>query len=330
MRYLAVIVLGLLVLLSGAAYAGWIPGFPVMQPGKPAVTTESTSAPSTVNWISSPQKGSSGEALLMAGKILLKNIYTYKQGAPDYLPESYSGEKTGQNAYLIHSNVSTSVVWPAAGNSQVTWESSPKGSPLGWSGTVVIAGPVTVNGSPSPVVVKTDCSGLITSLFSYANTQHQTAFTGWKVNSLIPEAGCFNPQGARNKPNPLNYYNLFVSGQNDWFKSVPLSDLQPGDIIAYANTNNRKDSGHVMLVAAVSNGTMNSMSRQVVVIDETGSVHSSDTRHVSVLPSGQKTGAGIGMGYIRLAALPNGTLQFYWGLTSPGPEIGSVALGRAL
>ena len=41
------------------------------------------------------------------------------------------------------------------------------------------------------------------------------------------------------------------------------------------------------------------------------------------------TGAGIGMGYGRLATSPEGTLRFFWNLTTSA-ETGLVALGLAL
>ena len=196
--------------------------------------------------------------------------------------------------------------------------------------TVVTAGLTNTNGQPEPVHVMTDCSGFITSLFVYANTECTTKFTGWQTGSSIPEAGCNDPQGKCIVPNPLNYYRLFTTGENGWFQNVSLANLQPGDIIFYANTNNDKDSGHVMLVAAVSNGSDNENSRYVVVIDETGSPHSYDTRNITTLPSGAIEGGGIGMGIAKLAISQEGQLQFFWNMTTSIPEIGSIALGQAL
>jgi len=287
------------------------------------------SGPGSLTWTSTAPAGSSGEVLLAGAKELMKGIYTLTPAAPDYLPTSYAGQKQDQTGYLIHSKVITSVVWPAAGKTQVEWGSVPGDKPKGWSGTTVVAGPVNMLGKPKPVSVETDCSGFITSLFAYANTQAATQFTSWKPESTIPEAGCFNPQGGCNEPAPLSYYNLFTTGQGG-FRSVSLEDLQPGDLIAYANTKDKSDSGHIMLVAAVSSCTGDPDSRYMVVIDETGSPHSNDTRPVTVLPSGEKTGAGLGMGIIKLTNSPQNTLQFYWSLKSAAPEIGSIALGRAL
>ena len=318
------------IVLNMSGYKDYLVSVSVSAGKTATVAATLQQAPAQITWVSTPPANTPGEAILAGAKALMKGIYTLSPGSPDYLPGSYSNENIQATKYAIHSSQSGQVVWPASGQNQVAWKSVPWTSPKGWSGKVVSAGAVGTGGTPQGVSVNTDCSGFITSLFAYANTRQTTGFTNWTAGSLIPEAGCFDPLGARSKPNPLNYYSLFVTGQNGWFTSVALSDLQPGDIIAYANTKNTNDTGHIMLVAAVSSGQDNSKSRNVVVIDETGSVHSSDTRHVTTLPSGQKQGAGIGMGYVKLATSQNGTLQFFWGLTSPGPEIGSVALGRAL
>ncbi len=272
-------------------------------------------------WIYQPKAGSTNEALLSGAKALMKGVYTYTPGAPDYLPSSYKNENTLQTGYVIHASKPTNVIWGASGVKQLVWKSIPGGSPAGWSGIVVIAGLTDTKGKPNLLTVKTDCSGLITSLFTFANTGRTTKFSSWNTGSPIPEAGCNDPQGSCVVPNPLNYYHLFVSGENGWFKGVSLSDLQPGDIISWANTHDTTDTGHVMLVTAVSNSADNSKARQVIVIDETGTLHSSDTRN---------GGPGIGMGYARLATSPEGKLQFYWDLTTSSPQIGPIALGRAL
>ncbi|MEI6841779.1 MAG: PEGA domain-containing protein [Methanomicrobiales archaeon] len=273
-------------------------------------------------WIYQTPAGSTNAALLSGAKALMKGIYTYSSGAPDYLPSSYTNMKTSQTSYVVHASKPTSVVWAPIGSNQLVWKSNPGGKPAGWSGIVIAAGQIDTKGKPSLLNVKTDCSGFITSLFTSANTDRTTRFTSWTTGSPIPEAGCNDPQGSCSVPNPLNYYQLFSSGKNGWFQSVSLSDLQPGDIISWANTNtDNKASGHIMLVAAVSDSADNSKSREVVVIDETGSAHSNDTRNF---------GAGIGMGYARLATSPAAKLQFFWTLTSTTPQIGSIALGRAL
>ena len=299
----------------------------------PGAASSSTAVSGTMqasgNWMSTPPAGSSGEALLAGAKELMKGIYTYSPGAPDYLPASYSGENVNQTGYVKHAVVVTSVVWPASDKEQVEWSSVPGTSPKGWSGITMTSGLVSIREKPHAVQVQTDCSGFITSLFAYANTVYPTKFTSWKTESPVPEAGCYDPQGKCIEPNTLNYYNLFVTGQNGWFQSVSLPDLQPGDIIAYANSKDKSDSGHIMLVAAVSAGDSTN-SRNVVIIDETVNVHSADTRNIRTLPSGTIEGAGVGMGMVKLSTAADGTLQFSWGLNSPAPQPGPVALGRAL
>ncbi|WP_321507443.1 hypothetical protein [uncultured Methanoregula sp.] len=286
--------------------------------GKP----ETTATGSSGTWISTAPAGSPGAALLTGAKELLKSIYTYTPGSPDYLPESYTAQKRDQTDYVIHGKEKTRVLWPAAGKTRLLWESEPKGVPAGWTGTTIAAGPIETVKQTEPVMVMTDCSGLVTSLFTYANTIAPTKFTGWKAGSTIPQAGCFDPSEQCETPNPLNYYRFFVTGENGWFESVPLAGLQPGDIIAYANTKNRVDSGHIMLVAAVGEADA-SGSRDVVVIDETGDPHASDTRHET------SAGHGIGMGIIRLSPLQDGTARFFWSTTTTIPQEGPAALGRA-
>lgn len=315
---------------SGSSPTGNITALPpsVQSPGSPETAGNSEGGISGPvppdSWIYQAPAGTTNAALLTSAKALMKGVYTYSSGTPDYLPTSYTNEKTSQTSYVVHSATSTSVIWAPIGGTQVIWQSEPGTSPKGWSGVVVTAGAVNMNNNLQALNVKTDCSGFITALFANANTIAPTKFPNWSKGSLIPEAGCYDPQGSCVSPNPLNYYQLFVSGQKGWFRSISLSDLQPGDIISWANTNtkDKSSSGHIMLVAAVSNSSDNSKSRQVVVIDETGpNAHGSDTR---------TSGAGIGMGYARLATSSSGNLQFYWNLTTPYPQIGPVALGRAL
>jgi len=301
------------------------------------VTTSSANyanieAPSlgTLTWLSQPPANSTNAALLSGAMALMKGIYTYSSEDPNYLPTSYTNQNSSLTAYVVHASQPTSVTWAPFDATQVVWKSVPEGFPKGWSGTVAAAGLTNSGDQTEPLHVMTDCSGFITSLFAFANTKHPTKFTGWMAGSSIPEAGCNDPRGNCTTPNPLNYYHLFSTGENGWFQNVTLANLQPGDIIAYANTKNKKDSGHIMLVAAVSNDSDNQNSRYVVVIDETGSPHSYDTRDVTTLPSGAIEGAGVGMGIVKFTISPEGQLQFFWGMTSPTPEIGSVALGQAL
>ncbi|MFA5414027.1 MAG: hypothetical protein WC295_00925 [Methanoregula sp.] len=308
------------------------PSFPETTQGTPPGATcpdIRTQVPGVLTWVSSPPADTPGAGLLSGAKALMIGIYSYSLNSPDYLPTSYTNLKTSDTSYVIHAVDPGSVAWAPAGETQVAWKSRPGGVPEGWSGIVTAAGPVRTRGDPEELHVLTDCSGFITSLFTFANTVHATQFTGWKTGSTIPEAGCFNPQGGCDEPSPLNYYHLFISGR-EGFRSVSLTDLQPGDLVAVANTKNRDDSGHIMLVAAVSSCANDPTSRLVVVIDETESPHSYDTRLVKVSLNTEKTGGGIGMGIIRLSDSPNNTLRFYWGTNDTAPQVGMVALGRAL
>jgi hypothetical protein len=107
---------------------------------------------------------------------------------------------------------------PVAGQQKrVFWTSQPGTAPAGWSGTVTEA---SLNNLPANapanaathVMCRTDCSGFITSLFAYVKQQNGTALTGWQAGqeNTIPEAGCFDPGGGCQLPNPNNYYKFFT------------------------------------------------------------------------------------------------------------------------
>jgi hypothetical protein len=159
-------------------------------------------------------------------------------------------------------------------------------------------------------------------LFAYAQLYSKPQFNSWEINQIIPEAGCFNPEEGNNRPNEINYYNFITHGK--YFQEVALADLAAGDIIAYANSVNRNDSGHIMLVIAVANEPTDNHTRYVVVSDETGTAHTDkDTRFA-------EKGKGAGMGIIKL--VQNGAeVQFYWSANENiAPEGGKIKLGRAL
>jgi len=330
-RLILVIACLIIVLSIGAVFIA-------EQTGLLATTTSNsvTSAASglgTISWVYEPPPNSTNAALLSSAMALMKGVYTYSPDGPNYLPISYTSQNSSLTAYVVHATQPSSVAWAPSGGTQVIWESVPGSSPKGWSGTVTFAGLTRIGDQTEPLHVVTDCSGFITALFAYANTEHTTKFNDWASGSSIPEAGCNDWQGSCTQPNPLNYYQLFVTGENGWFQTVSLSNLQPGDIIAFAGTH--KDTGHIMLVVAVSNGSDNSNSRYVVVVDETGSPHSYDTRKAPALSPGAaydtpNKGAGIGMGIVKLSISPQGQLQFFWGMASPSPENGAVALGQSL
>ena len=278
----------------------------------------------TCTWISEPPANSTGGALLAGAKELMKNLYSSAPDEPDYLPSSYSGEDLNRTSYVLHAWENTTVVWPASGRGQLVWKSIPADTPKGWSGITLSDGPVRYQGSPDPVTVRTDCSGFITSLFTYANTVHTTRFTGWNLSKPVPEAGCAEPEGSCSTPNPVSYYHLITTGDDGAFARVALADLRPGDLIVYTYTTDNQYKGHVMLVAAVSSGGDMAVSRNVVVIDVTRLPHASDTRSLA------GGGPGIGMGIAKLTLSGDGTLQYFRGSTDPAPQVVSVVIGRAL
>jgi len=275
---------------------------------------------STVTWVSAPPSEVNA-GLLAAGKALMQGIYTRSPDAPDFLPGSYL-TPNNLTRYVSHTQEESSIYWEPNETGRIRWISSPDDNPKGWSGVVDTAGQVQVTLSPGPLHSYTDCSGLITALFTYANTRAQTKFTSWKAGSSVPEAGCKDPDGRCNSPNNLNYYSLISKGDNGWFKNVTLDELQPGDIIASADTRSGTGTGHVMLVAAVSSCRPDPLSRVVVVIDATDNPHSFDTRSDGI--------TGLGMGAIKVSQSEQNKPEFYWSLMSSLPETGSVVLGRAM
>ncbi len=323
----------ILLLVTGACIAGCTypsPASPAILPADAYTITTANQGSGAVNctptctWISEPPVNSSGGALLAGAKVLMKNLYSYTPDEPDYLPSSYSGQDLNRTSYLLHAWENTTVVWPATSQGQLVWTSIPADAPKGWSGITVSAGPVRSPGSSDPVTVRTDCSGFITSLFTYANTLHTTRFTGWKTSTAIPEAGCADPNGSCSTPNPVSYYHLITTGGDGAFARVALADLRPGDLIVYTYTTGNQYKGHVMLVAAVSSGEDTAVSRNVVVIDVTKLPHASDTRSLA------GGGPGIGMGIAKLARSADGTLQYFRGSADPAPQAVSVVIGRAL
>lgn len=64
------------------------------------------------------------QALLEGAKVLLKALYTYKAGAPDFLPDSYSDLKEELSSYVIHDKDRTCVSWMDQGNG-LTWTCDP-------------------------------------------------------------------------------------------------------------------------------------------------------------------------------------------------------------
>ena len=323
----------ILLLVTGACIAGCTypsPASPVIPPADTYnITTANQGSGAAIctpacTWISEPPANSSGGALLAGAKVLMKNLYSYTPDGPDYLPSSYSGEDLNRTSYVLHAWENTTVVWPASSQGQLVWTSIPADAPTGWSGITLSAGLVRSEGSPEPVTVTTDCSGFITSLFTYANTEHTTRFTGWKTTTAIPEAGCYDPEGSCSTPNPVSYYHLISTGEGGAFARVALADLRPGDLIVYTYTVDNQYKGHVMLVAAVSAGGDTAASRNVVVIDVTKLPHASDTRSLA------GGGPGLGMGVAKLARSADGTLHYFRNSTDPAPYAESVVIGRAL
>ena len=160
----------------------------------------------SLQWNYESPAHSPSEGLLLGAKALMKGIYTYAPDTPDYLPTSYTNQDQMNTNYTKHAVVGSSVFWKTDNGTQLQWVSEPGSVPKGWSGIVKTAGPVEISGNAEHLQCYTDCSGFVTSLFTYANTVAPTKFTSWKEGIAIPEAGCNDPNGSCVEPNPLSYY----------------------------------------------------------------------------------------------------------------------------
>lgn len=286
---------------------------------------------STYSWAATPAPGTSAAnaQLLSAAKTLLQGIYGFTAGSPDYLPGSYTLPANPNTDYWIHAKENTRVLWPVVNGQQVIWRSIPGTTPAHWSGTVAESRLADMGSNTDAVAdCHTDCSGFITSLFTYVNYHGvTTVFSDWQAGqeNSIPEAGCFDPPGTGDglcqNPNAKNYFTYFTQGING-FQPVTLADIQPGDLLAFANTKTQpQDSGHVMLIVAVSQDTSDSNTQFVVVADETVDPHDDDSRGT--------TQHGVGLGVAKLVQTSGG-LEFYWKGSSAAAEQCVPALGRAL
>lgn len=167
-------------------------------------------------WISDPpQDLPINSALLSGAKYLLKADYTYSEDAPDYLPSSYTEIRNNTTNYVIHAYEPTHVYWRLDGDHLLKWESQPGGWPSGWSAIVTTSSITTDLNQANATQCVTDCSGLMTALLCYANTQHPTIFKGWNKGSSVPVAGCRDPYGGCQEPNPVNYYRFFSQNLSD-------------------------------------------------------------------------------------------------------------------
>lgn len=306
------------------------------QPGEAPRRAESLD---TLDWNYLPPDDMPVNALLLTGaKRLLNSIYEHSPLTPDYLPHYYKNMDTSATSYVVHAARPTTTHWDSDPDNSliaIEWSSKPGGPktdptnfPKGWSATVTTAGPVS--DYVVPTQCHTDCSGFITSLFVYANTELTTQFTSWNVGSSVPEAGCFDPDGDCLNPNPNNYYRFFTTTGHG-FQNVSFDEIAPGDMIAWARGASSKkpsDTGHIMLVAAVAD--INHETKYISVIDEsTGVTHTDDTR--GTFRKASRNESGLGMGIIKLTNKDD-ILRFYWKTKFRKKRFqpGNIAIGRAL
>jgi len=153
---------------------------------------------------------------------------------------------------------------------------------------------------------RTDCSGLISSLFERASC------------SMVPHQHLTSARS--NHPKAEDYFN-FISKQEGFKRIDFIADILPGDIIAikYNIVNLGRwssDSGHVMMVDAVPDPLTKDTTPiikstkqwEVAVIDSTKSPHGkADTRYSK---DGSKRN-GVGRGIFRLYSSEDGKVIGY-------------------
>jgi len=259
------------------------------------------------------------QAMVNAATALMGGLYTLSAGAQTYLPGSYaSNDNTKLNmAYTWHDQNPNQVQYPAVKNECMEWSSTPSNDGKYKIGTIsAITTPQSINAA----VAKSDCSGFLTSLFSHiVNVQGfsmslsygKKKHLGCKTGDVIPFA--------------VDFFDM-ITGKENGITNPDWSDLQAGDIIALGQAaDDKNDTGHVLLVMAVEEiDTTTATERQVVVIDCSASVHSSDTRG----PNKANAIPGVGMGIIKLSYSKQGGLIFHWGIDSTASVNSNVALGR--
>lgn len=228
-----------------------------------------------------------GQQLLIAGKQLMKAVYDYNNNQPDYLPESYqvNDQTKSLTDYFHHIEAS---------NTSMYWKETSNGKNYAWlcnADKILESDFSNTNPSTDGYLCLTDCSGLATGLLAFCNGVGNvtTKFTAWKKGEAVPNAS--------------QYLASFNDKTNPDFTLIDtISAIEPGDYIAFGyHTEGHRNTGHIMLIVATR--SVNDYQVEVVVLDESSSAHTDDTRLIRkdgkpvLLPNGKHAkDRGIGMG----------------------------------
>ena len=155
-----------------------------------------------------------------------------------------------------------------------------------------------------------DCSGFVDYALAKADP---AALHG------VPSTG-----SGEHGPLATDYEHHLSQGGAGWQKVAGVSELQPGDVVAWLATasSTTKDTGHVFVVAQRPTRNPKRADEWLVkIIDSTVAGHASDSR-----PQGTK---GLGTGTVGLEVDPSGQpMGFYWKGGVSQPKRTEVALGR--
>lgn len=171
----------------------------------------------------------------------------------------------------------------------------------------------------------TDCSGFLNGLFQHAYGFDATVLAKW----LGVDARKTGPTA--------NRYYWAIMEQRGFQRMTRINDIRPGDILAISYPDDKRNTGHVMLVRAVPEKIDPSVPRiekteqwKVSVMDSTISPHGrSDTR----CHSNGFCRSGVGSGEIRLYVNDAGEIEGYsWSMAPKSKFIPSsrrpLAVGR--
>ena len=228
-----------------------------------------------------------GQQLLIAGKQLMKAVYNYNDKQPDYLPESYQINDQTKNLTDYFHHIENS-------NTSMYWKNATDGKDYAWlcnTDQILESDFSNTNPSTSGYLCLTDCSGLATGLLAYCNSVGNVAtkFSAWKKGEAVPNAS--------------QYLASFNDKTNNDFTLVStISTIEPGNYIAFSyHRAKHENTGHIMLIVATR--LVNDYQMEVVVLDESSSAHTNDTRFIKkdgkrvILPNGKHAkDRGIGMG----------------------------------
>jgi len=278
-------------------------------------------------WNGAVAEDSVSYQLLAAGKNLMKVIYQYND-KEDYLPESYAvredypkGEKKTPPTYSqsltdYKHHIETT-------ETSVFWSKEPQGN-LAWGCKDDLVTELeykadALNPSSDGYLCLTDCSGFIIGLFAFCN----------KVGGMATSLPTWQLDAAYKVSQAKDFFTFIQNGKH-FNRRASIDEVQPGDIMAFEyHSFGHQDTGHVMLITATGVkrtfetnaasiqamnmpenflGPINVVqeSIEIVIMDETTSHHTDDTRQ-SFVP--YKVGdynygrGGLGMGKARIGMI---------------------------